>query len=660
MVAADLGPVAVLTPPPHWGVGREIPAEVFEGLSEEELLAEMENLERLTAWLAARAVSLTERLVLAREEASGEVVAPASVEPGESGGATRAGRLHRAEVHAGLEDEIALATGIGARAAHVRRAMVVGDPEHARPIVAALARGEVSWARAMQVFSAVSLLSPEVVPGIVEALTAPYPARSVHGVGGLLVPQPVFTARLARQVARHSTSRRRHRAALADRCTWAVLDHEEGTGRFTVTGHAGRVAGAHERVDEIARRLLREGDARSLAQLRSDLALDLMLFGELPASHAALGELPPARVQVSVSLACLFGAVEEPGVLDAVGRREWVAAPVIREMAVAAGSVWQRLVTDPATGYLVDLTSTAYAVTGRLRERVLARDGITRAPGRVTPSRRCDLDHDLDHALGGASSESNLSAKDRRGHNHKTRRTWRSVREPGINGDILWVTPAGRTYATSPWDHRDLNPTPRLHRTPDGASTQGRRPDRVAPPHPAPPEPPRGGAPAPSPAPAPPAALAPPDEGVRGVGRGSEARLHDVSTPAEPSRGGSASGEATDPAPTSPLHGPQVSPLHALCRVVTTQPAVLPAPVALSADGVRRQAEIGGIRVEEAEADVRALIDTAFGLSAGDSAPPSWLWEGDAEPRGIRVRRPRLRPSPPTPWHERSAGPPPF
>lgn len=650
-MTSTAAPVVTLAPPEGWGVGQEVPPEVFVGLSENEMLAEMENIERLTAWLAARAVSLTEQLVLSREAASEDPLVTDSA---------RAARLHRAEVHAGLEDEIALATGITGRGAHTRMAMVVGDPQRAHSIRAALARGELSWARAMQAFSAVSFVDAETVPGVVEAITAPYPARSIHGVGGLLVPQPIFTARLSRQVAKHSTRQRRHREALADRHTYALLDHEDGTGRFTVTGHAGRIAGAHERVDELARRLRREGDPRTVSQLRSDLALDLLLFGELPQCRDILGDLPAARVHVTVSLACLLGAVDEPGVVDAVGRREWLAAPIVRRMAVAAGSTWTRLVTDPATGHLVDLSTTSYAVTGRLRDRVLARDGITRAPGRMTPASRCDTDHDIDHAAGGPTSEANVSAKDRRGHNHKTRRTWRSVREPGINGDILWVTPAGRTYATSPWDHRDLNPTPRLHRTPDGASTQGRRPDRVAHPHPAPPEPPRGGAPAPSPAPAPPAALAPPDEGVRGVGRGSEARLHDVSTPAEPSRGGSASGEATDPAPTSPLHGPQVSPLHALCRVVTTRPAVLPAPVALSADGVRRQAEIGGIRVEEAEADVRALIDTAFGLSAGDSAPPSWLWEGDAEPRGIRVRRPRLRPSPPTPWREWSAGPPPF
>ncbi|GMA39411.1 hypothetical protein GCM10025883_14560 [Mobilicoccus caccae] len=48
-----------------------------------------------------------------------------------------------------------------------------------------------------------------------------------------------------------------------------------------------------------------------------------------------------------------------------------------------------------------------------------------------------------------------MSAKNRRGHNHKTHRRWRSTREPGINGDITWTTKAGRTYVTRPHDYRD-------------------------------------------------------------------------------------------------------------------------------------------------------------------------------------------------------------
>ncbi|WP_141397312.1 HNH endonuclease signature motif containing protein [Mobilicoccus massiliensis] len=381
----------------------------------------------------------------------------------------------------------------------------------------------------------------EAVAGIVGRVTAPYPMRGPDGRGGLLVPQEVFTSRLRYAMARVTTPVERVEQGLANRCTSAVLTVENGMGEFTVSGHAARVIGAHERVDEIARRLRREGDARTLAQLRSDIALDLMLFGQLPAQagqwdphtgktgvgaelaaqSAALasgavesgifgagrmalyangaragrlgggaagmsaevggdgaadcavgdrgpgpfaayatfsGALPPARVDVVVSLAALMGASEEPGSAACGGRQEWVAARFVREVAFTAGSTWRRLVTDPVTGHLVDLHVKGYQVAGDLRERVLARDRVSRVPGSMRPARSCDLDHDVAYALGGASSESNLSAKDRRGHNHKTRRTWRVRREPVVGGDIFWTTPAGRVYVTSPWDYRDPDP----------------------------------------------------------------------------------------------------------------------------------------------------------------------------------------------------------
>ena len=44
---------------------------------------------------------------------------------------------------------------------------------------------------------------------------------------------------------------------------------------------AGRIAAAFTRVDDIARRLRREGDSRTLTQLRSDIGLDLLIDGQI-------------------------------------------------------------------------------------------------------------------------------------------------------------------------------------------------------------------------------------------------------------------------------------------------------------------------------------------------------------------------------------------
>ncbi len=77
----------------------------------------------------------------------------------------------------------------------------------------------------------------------------------------------------------------------------------DGTGTFLVTGEAGGVAAAMERVDDLARRLRADGDRRTLTPLRGDVAHDLVLYGwvspaRVQASAAAtfVGQPPPARV----------------------------------------------------------------------------------------------------------------------------------------------------------------------------------------------------------------------------------------------------------------------------------------------------------------------------------------------------------------------------
>lgn len=521
--AASVRPpgVAVLEPPQEWGVGEDVSVGTFADLDPAQLLDELEKHERLSAWLVARGVAIAEQLARTREEEAIDRLDARNPEA-----SSRERTLVRAEARAAIEDEIALATGVSFTVARARTRLAVDEPRRGLPIRHALAAGQLSWQRAQHILQRTEDVPASAMRDLVHVLVAPHPARSDHGQGGLLVPQQVFTARLRYQLAKILTPTQAHEGNLRARDTMTIVDSQHGTGELRVTGHAARIVGAHDRVDLIARHLRRGGDSRSLRQLRSDITLDLVLYGQIPtaaggaapvgsspagepgraddttpivstaatdgptASHlltdllgdtggagrrtvdtpwpspegptidpaAFGGALPPARVDVVVPMSVLLGASDEPGMLTCGDTQEWLAARYVRDIAFTAGSTWRRLVTDPLTGHLRDLTVAGYAVTGELRERVLARDRISRAPGRVRPARWCDTDHDLDFALGGPSSESNVSAKDRRGHNHKTRRTWRSVREPGVDGEILWITPTGRTYATTPWDHHDPDP----------------------------------------------------------------------------------------------------------------------------------------------------------------------------------------------------------
>jgi hypothetical protein len=269
--------------------------------------------------------------------------------------------------------------------------------------------------------------------------------------------------------------------AIAERTAYATLDTVgngagNGTGCLTVTGEAARVAAAMERVDDVARRLRGDGDARTLTQLRSDVALDLLLYGwanpadlavtpatstassplstsrsssamvlagsGAPAAATFVGQAPPARVTVVVSLGTVLG--EERGVAEIPGYG-YVSGEHARQLATARGSVWRRLVSDPVTGAALDLTTYRYRPTAAMASTVAALDGACTAPGCTTAAHRCDVDHGRPWPTG-PTAVANLFARDRRHHNHKTRGTWTATTDG--DGVTLWRTCSGRGYLT--------------------------------------------------------------------------------------------------------------------------------------------------------------------------------------------------------------------
>ncbi|GMA39288.1 hypothetical protein [Mobilicoccus caccae] len=130
--------------------------------------------------------------------------------------------------------------------------------------------------------------------------------------------------------------------------------------------------------------------------MRSDIGLDLLIDGQITPEGRPLfgGELPPAHVTVVVSAASLLGVNDAPGTVDLRGREEHLPAFAVRDLALSRGSVWRRLVTDPTTGMMTELSTERYEITGDLRERILARDRHSRVPGSMRPASRCDTDHE--------------------------------------------------------------------------------------------------------------------------------------------------------------------------------------------------------------------------------------------------------------------------
>jgi uncharacterized protein DUF222 len=89
-----------------------------------------------------------------------------------------------------------------------------------------------------------------------------------------------------------------------------------------------------------------------------------------------------------------------------------------------------------------------YRPSRKLAHRVKARNTTCTAPGCGRRAATCDLDHTDPHHGGGLTCECNLAPLCRHHHRCKQAEGWRLAQpEPGV---LVWHTPAGRTYTTTP------------------------------------------------------------------------------------------------------------------------------------------------------------------------------------------------------------------
>ncbi|HEU4999259.1 MAG TPA: HNH endonuclease [Lapillicoccus sp.] len=426
----------------------------------EEELRVLEAVETVKAWADAVGLGALRRL----REAVGEQVRALDDLSARSGRGMPPHVL-RAESDTAAVDEVVLATGLSQGDESRRLDLAIDTDGRGALLHAALADGRVSLSRAVRIHQDTSGLGVEEVHAICARLL-------LRNGDGSVRSERAFRRELRRQVALHTPDAAQARAdALTERTAYATLDPTMsgagiGMGTLVMTGEAGRVAAAMDRVDHLARRLRSDGDERTLNQLRSDVALDLLLYGWRASCHDAqghtttvdlpelsartfVGQAPPARVTVTVSLATLLGEEHGVGELPGYG---YLSGEHVRSLAFGHGSAWRRLVTDPVTGAALDLTTHRYRPTAAMAATVAALDGVCRAPGCTTSADRCDVDHNRPWPAGDTRI-ANLTAKHRRHHNHKSRGTWTAATDG--DGTTVWRTLSGRTYVTHRHDYDD-------------------------------------------------------------------------------------------------------------------------------------------------------------------------------------------------------------
>jgi len=284
---------------------------------------------------------------------------------------------------------------------------------------------------------------------------------------------PGRVARMARRVAERFQARsvdQRHEDAREQRSVW-IKDVDDGMTQLGLLGPSALVHGVFERLTQMAkvtqesdslpgRESVQEqsgadagpaaatgagaSDQRTIAQLRADLALDLLLTGA-PAGHdASEGLLAAIRgsVSITVPVTTLMGDDATPAELN--GRTPIDPATARRFAGAAPG--WDRILTHPITGAL--LAVDRYRPGSDLKRHLSARDQRCRFPTCGYASIDCDVDHHHDAALGGATSESNLGHLCRRHHVLKHHSPW--AVEPSGGGIYAWTSPTGKVYIDRP------------------------------------------------------------------------------------------------------------------------------------------------------------------------------------------------------------------
>jgi hypothetical protein len=147
----------------------------------------------------------------------------------------------------------------------------------------------------------------------------------------------------------------------------------------------------------------------------------------------------PITISVAIDLPTLMGLAENPGQLAGYGA---IPASVARRLA--ADGNWQRFVSDPTTGNLLDFGREKYTPPQELIDYLLARDRVCRFPGCRRTGQSSDIDHAQSWETGGETNPANLGLLCRRHHRMKTHGGWSLESNP--DGSCRWKSPQGKTF----------------------------------------------------------------------------------------------------------------------------------------------------------------------------------------------------------------------
>ena len=354
--------------------------------------------------------------------------------------AARRGRVLADVVERSVRLEVAAALRISENEAGHMMAMGEALVERYQTVLDSFAGARMTEQHARVLVEAVETVEPEfraqIVPAAIELAEA--------------LPVGAFRRRLRAQIetVRNTTLAERHRQAVQRRRV--VIEPDQDAMAWVMTLMPAVEAQAiFGRATAMAKVILaREGETRTLDQIRADVIADLLIDGDT-ASHPSEARGIRATVAVTVPVLALLDEVPdgaEPAVVEGVGP---VPTDRAREL-VGGADAWMRVLTHPETGMVLSVGREQYRPPASLRRLVKWRADRCMAPGCGIPASRCELDHRLAWDHGGETGLDNLNPLCKGHHILKHHGGWTVRDVEGSFGAVEWISPTGRRYVVQP------------------------------------------------------------------------------------------------------------------------------------------------------------------------------------------------------------------
>ncbi|WP_456823716.1 DUF222 domain-containing protein [Cellulomonas sp. P5_E12] len=286
-----------------------------------------------------------------------------------------------------VPDELACALVCTKRSAEIVFLRAWGAAQH--PAVGdAWAAGAVEGRKVDVILDEISKAGAGLPAGEVDEVVR----DAIQRAGEMTVPQLTRHVRAA-LIALNPGLAEQRRVAERDRRGVFLDLAPDAMARLIAYLPAAEATAAFTAIDALAGHATLDGDTRTIDQRRADAFTDVFT-GILDRQTTPDGTPLPRKhgqrvaVQVTVAATTLLGLDDAPGFLGSYGP---IPAQVARELA--QDGTWRRVLTDPGTGQVCSVGTTAYRPGADLTRTIQARDVTCTFPGCRQPATRCEIDH---------------------------------------------------------------------------------------------------------------------------------------------------------------------------------------------------------------------------------------------------------------------------